>query len=130
MKLFIVFILLNGKLSTSFIVQLLIFLFLSAVIINIASARSLQELYEDMELKMFDFRQKDFKPIEPIPAFVEKTPPPIEMPKKNPGFGKLARGKFVPIQPVASLAQQADLISKPKTVSTILNRIRAGRLFF
>uniref|UniRef100_A0AC35ERG6 Uncharacterized protein n=1 Tax=Panagrolaimus sp. PS1159 TaxID=55785 RepID=A0AC35ERG6_9BILA len=109
---------------------IIVFILINVVFLNFAFARSLQDLYEAMEVKLFeDIRQKDFKPIgaSPPAAFVEVKPQPPILPAKI-GFGKLTRGKSVPFQLVGSSAKDAELIKKPKTVSTIMNRLRAGRL--
>ena len=109
---------------------IIVFILISATLLNFAFARSLQELYETMEVKLFeDIRQKDFKPIgaSPPAAFIEVKPQAPILPPKV-GFGKLARGKYVPFQLIGSSAKDAELIKKPKTVSTIMNRLRAGRL--
>uniref|UniRef100_A0AC34F9E0 Uncharacterized protein n=1 Tax=Panagrolaimus sp. ES5 TaxID=591445 RepID=A0AC34F9E0_9BILA len=106
----------------------IVLILISAAFLNIAYARSLQDLYEAMEVKLFDdIRQKDFVGAGAPPAFVEVKPQPPILPPKI-GFGKLARGKYVPFQLLASSAKDNELIKKPKTVSTIMNRIRAGRL--
>uniref|UniRef100_A0A914YN11 Uncharacterized protein n=1 Tax=Panagrolaimus superbus TaxID=310955 RepID=A0A914YN11_9BILA len=107
---------------------IILFILINAAFLNFAFARSLQDLYEAMEVKLFDdIRQKDFVGAGAPPAFIEVKPQPLILPPKI-GFGKLVHGKNVPFQLLGSSAKDAELIAKPKTVSTIMNRIRAGRL--
>ena len=97
--------------------------FLSALALSYSEGKSLEDLYKNLQLKMFDFRQKDFISKEP-----KKAPQAPAHPPPKPGFGALVRGKDVPVQPLISVARDPTVLQKPNTVSNILNRLRAQRL--